>query len=97
MPVAVAVCELHLPSVRGLKEKRKIIKSLVDKIHHRHRVSIGETGHHDLHQLSQLSIAVVASTVSHSEHVLEDVRAMVESRPDVMVSSWHDSVLEDLS
>ena len=43
MVVAIAVAELHIPAARGLKEKRKVVKSLIDRLTHRYRISIAET------------------------------------------------------
>ncbi|MCB1036409.1 MAG: DUF503 family protein, partial [Acidobacteria bacterium] len=59
MVVGVSVCELHLPGVRSLKGKRKIIKGLIERLHHRYRISIAETAFHDLHQRAEIGIAAV--------------------------------------
>ena len=57
MVVGVSIFELHLPAAQSLKQKRKVIKSLIDRVHHRFRVSIAETDFHDLHQRCEISIA----------------------------------------
>ncbi|MEE8368024.1 MAG: DUF503 domain-containing protein, partial [Thermoanaerobaculia bacterium] len=51
--------ELHLPSVVSLKEKRRIVKPLVERLHQRFRVSIMESDFHDLHQRTEIAIAAV--------------------------------------
>ncbi len=63
MPVAVGISsfELHLPESRSLKDKRRVVKSLVERIHQRYRVSIAETDFHDLHQRAEISLAAVAN------------------------------------
>ncbi|MCI0405238.1 MAG: DUF503 domain-containing protein [candidate division Zixibacteria bacterium] len=45
MIFAVAVADLHIPAARNLKDKRRVVKGLVDRIHHRYRVSIIESDH----------------------------------------------------
>ena len=55
MIVGISVFELHLPSSRSLKDKRRVVKSLVERIHQRFRVSVAETGFHDLHQRSEIA------------------------------------------
>ena len=33
MLIGISVFELHLPHARSLKEKRKVVKGLIDRIH----------------------------------------------------------------
>ncbi|MDY7094312.1 MAG: DUF503 domain-containing protein [Acidobacteriota bacterium] len=95
MFVGVTVCELHLPGVRSLKEKRKVIKSLVERIHRRYRVSVAETDFHDLHQRAEISIAVVGNRYGEMENLLEDLRRVFDAEPAAMVSGWYPRVLEE--
>ena len=59
MLIGISIFELHLPQSRSLKEKRKVVKSLIDRIHRRFRVSIAETDFHDLHQRTEMAIAAI--------------------------------------
>ena len=62
MPLHVGVIrlELHIPGARSLKDKRRAVKSLVDRMHHRYRVSVAETDLQDLSRRAELGLAVVA-------------------------------------
>ncbi|HVR07776.1 MAG TPA: DUF503 domain-containing protein, partial [Thermoanaerobaculia bacterium] len=71
MIVGVVSCELHLPESRSLKDKRRVIKSLIDRIFQRYRVSIAETGFQDLHQRAEISIAVVTQKEAEVEKMME--------------------------
>ncbi len=51
--------ELHLPQSQSLKEKRKIIKSTLERTRARYNVSAAEIEHHDLWQRSAIGIACV--------------------------------------
>ena len=66
MVVGVSVFELHLPASRSLKEKRRVVKSFVERLHERLRVSVAETGFHDLHQRAEIGVAAVAVTPRRS-------------------------------
>lgn len=96
MVVGISVCELHIPGSRGLKEKRKVVKSLVDRIHKRFRVSVAETGLQDLHQRSEIGIALVAKSTSEAEHLLETIRSLFDAEFDAMVTRWEPEVLESV-
>lgn len=96
MTVGISSFELHLPSSRSLKDKRRIVKSLIDRIHQRFRVSIAETGFHDLHQRSEISMAVITNGESEMENLMEEVRNLVEGVPELYLTRWDPQILEGL-
>ncbi len=57
--VCLVQIELHLPQNRSLKEKRKDLKSLKDRVRKRFGASVAETDHHDLWQRASLTAALV--------------------------------------
>lgn len=93
MHVGFGAFELHLPYVRDLKAKRRIVKSLVDRLHARHRVSVAETGHHDLLQRAQIGVAVVASTSSDVERILTALEELVAQEVEAVVLDWRPEIL----
>ena len=97
MVVGISVFELHVPAARGLKEKRKVVKSLIDRIHQRYRVSITETDYHDLHQRAEIALAAVTRTEDEAERLLEKVRDLIEAEPEAMLTLWEPQLLEGMS
>jgi uncharacterized protein YlxP (DUF503 family) len=97
MIVGVSVFELHIPAGRSLKGKRKVVKALIDRIHHRYRVSITETDYHDLHQRSEIAIAAVHCSRFELERMFEKIRTQVEEAPGAMLISWEPYFVEDSS
>ncbi len=97
MAISVSIFELHLPEARSLKQKRKVIKSLIERIHRRFRVSIAETDHHDLHQRSEISIAAVARSDAASRRLMDQVRDLIDSEPAAMLLDWDPQILEEVS
>ncbi|REJ83368.1 MAG: DUF503 domain-containing protein [Acidobacteria bacterium] len=92
---ALVLFELHLPETRGLKEKRRIVKSLIERLHSRHRVSVAEVGLHDLHQRSEIGLALVASSASQAEALLESLRQTVELETlGCVISRWSPEVID---
>ncbi len=79
--------ELHLAGSGSLKEKRSVIRHLLDTSRKRFSVSASEVGHHDLHQRAALGFAVVAPTAGRVEEVLDRVERFVWSDPRVTVLS----------
>jgi uncharacterized protein len=77
MVVGVMIWELSLPGCSSLKEKRMVVRSLKDRIHHRFKVSVAETGHQDVWTRAQMAVAVVSGDGAHAEEVLDHVDRMV--------------------
>ncbi|HEY7213581.1 MAG TPA: DUF503 domain-containing protein [Thermoanaerobaculia bacterium] len=95
MIVGISIFELHLPASRSLKDKRRVVKSLIDRVHQRYRISVAETDFHDLHQRAEIAVAAVAAGgESEMERMLDEVRNLVESEPEVFLTRWEPQMLE---
>jgi uncharacterized protein len=77
MVVGVVTWELHLAACQSLKDKRHVLKSLKDRLHHRFNVSAAETAYQDLWQRAELSVCVVANERAHAESVLREADRLV--------------------
>ena len=88
MYVAVIRIELHIPSSRSLKEKRAVLKPIVEGLRHRFSLSVAETGFQDKWQRAEVGVAVVSATAGHAQEVVESVERWVWSRPDIEISRF---------
>ncbi len=79
MPIGVVTWQLHLEGCSSLKDKRRVIKSLKDRLHTRFNVSVAETDHHDLWQRAELTCCVVAVDRRQAASVLSSADRLVES------------------
>ena len=87
MIVCALRVELHIPQVHSLKEKRAVIRPIIDGARHRYSVAVAETGHQDLWQRSEIGFAAIAASVGHVRDVLDGVERFVWSFPEVEVIS----------
>ena len=69
----------------SLKEKRAVVKPILDGARRRYQVSASEVAHHDQWQRAVLGFAVVAPSPSHAEEVLDAVDRFVWSFPEIEV------------
>ena len=97
MVVGISVFELHLPHARSLKQKRRVIRSLIDRIHRRFRVSIAETGCHDLHQRSEIAIAAVARSAHDGRRLLDSIRNLIDQEVEAQLLYWEPELMEGRS
>ena len=85
MLVGIATWELHLNGCQSLKDKRRILKSLKDRLHRQYNVSVAETDHQDLWQRAELACVVAATDRRHAESVLSAAHGLVEANPSVRI------------
>jgi uncharacterized protein YlxP (DUF503 family) len=83
MTVGVLQLELSIGDAMSLKDKRRVIKSLKDRIAHAHNVSIAEVGALDEHRRSILGVAMVANDSSYVEGGLSKLVDFVKTVPSV--------------
>ncbi|HEV8631791.1 MAG TPA: DUF503 domain-containing protein [Thermoanaerobaculia bacterium] len=92
--VGLSRFELHLPHARSLKDKRRVVKGMVDRLHERYRVSVLESGFHDLHQRAEVAVAYLAGSESELDRMAAELRRIVDDQFEAVVSQWDDDVME---
>ena len=88
MVIGVCVFELHLHQATSLKQKRKVIKGLIERVHQRFRVSIAETDFHDLHQRSEIAIAAIVQNEGEGERMMNTIRELIDQIPEAFLTAW---------
>ena len=83
MTVGVLQLELSIGDAMSLKDKRRIIKSLKDRIAFSHNVSIAEVGALDEHRRSLMGVAMVANDHAYVEGALSKLIDFVRTVPSV--------------
>ena len=82
---AVLTVDLHLPLSNSLKDKRSVVKTVLDGTRSRFGVAAAEVGGQDLRQRATLGFAAIAGSVGHVDAVLDSVERFVWSHPEVDV------------
>ena len=85
--IALGLCtiELQIPGVRSLKEKRRVVRSLVTRVRNEYNVSVAEVGDLDKWQLATIAVSCVSSDARHVHRLLERIANGVESGRDGLV------------
>ena len=84
--VGLLTVDLHLPGARSLKDKRRILASVKDRVR-KLNVSVAEIDYLDAHQRARLGIAAISSHRDHVDRVLEGVVTEIERRDPGLVSA----------
>jgi uncharacterized protein YlxP (DUF503 family) len=85
MRVVTLEIDFRIPGATSLKDKRRIVKSLKDRIRARFPVAVAETGSQDLYARAMIGVAAVGGESGPLEHALDEVQRLFESDPRLIV------------
>jgi len=85
MHIGAETFELEITDGITLKDKRQVIRSLLDRARVRFRVAAAEIDQLDSPRWATIAVVTVANEQVHANQVLEAVAQLVESEPRVMV------------
>lgn len=77
--------EIRIPASQSLKDRRQIVRSVLDGARRRFHVSAAEVGGQDTWQRATLAFAVVASEARIAEHTIDELDRFLWSRPEIEV------------
>lgn len=85
MKVTTVKIELFMRESQTLKDKRRVIKSLLERIKNRYNVSISEVGDNDSCKKSTIGIAIVSNDVKFNDRQVKEIIDFIDSNPLVMI------------
>lgn len=95
--VGVLQFELIIHDAESLKDKRRVVRSVKDRLHRNHQVSVAEVGTHDILNLATMGLAVVAPDGGRAGQVLDRIVAKLKSTPDAELGDTHREILQGKS
>jgi hypothetical protein len=91
--IGVLQLELSVTDAMSLKDKRRVIKSIKDRIAHAHNVSIAEVGALDEHRRSILGVAMVGNDRRYVEGALSKLVDFIRTVPQASLSDYRIELL----
>jgi hypothetical protein len=73
MEIGVLTLQVHLHAAESLKDKRRVIRSLMGRARSRHNVAVAEVDHQDLLQLSEIAFLGVAARRESIEQLFDQI------------------------
>ena len=87
MHVAALTVEVHIPAAHSLKEKRAVLRPILEGARRRFAVAVAEVDGQDLWQRATLGMAAVSGSARHAGEVLDAVERFVWSFPEIEVTA----------
>jgi uncharacterized protein YlxP (DUF503 family) len=80
--------EVLIPNSYSLKDKRRVVRSLLDRLRHRFRVAAAEVEDNEVHNHAVLGFAAVSNDVRHAQSVLTQVVEFVRNSPNALLGEY---------
>jgi uncharacterized protein YlxP (DUF503 family) len=94
MVVGICTLTLEIPHSKSLKDKRRVVKSVLARVRNHFNVSIAEVADNDTWHSAVIGIACVSNDPAYAHGLLEKVvRAIADSRLDANVADYEVEIL----
>lgn len=87
MVIGVCTVDLLIPESHNLKEKRHVLRSMLEGLRSKFNVSAAEVDHLDLWQRAVIGIACVSNEQKFVDQVLNKITDWIEANPRISVVS----------
>jgi uncharacterized protein YlxP (DUF503 family) len=75
----------EIPDVCSIKDKRRVVKSVIDKLYRNFRMSAAEVDLNDSLSFAQIGAALVSNSKTHGETVIQKAFNMIEKETPVRI------------
>jgi uncharacterized protein YlxP (DUF503 family) len=89
MIVVAAMITLVIPENDSLKGKRRVVKSLIERVRHKFDAAVAEVGDNDLWQKAQVGLALVGNDSQLLSTRLDQIMRFMESNHQAEIIDSH--------
>ncbi|ERI93717.1 hypothetical protein HMPREF1982_01480 [Clostridiales bacterium oral taxon 876 str. F0540] len=82
MKILLLKITLRASWVHSLKEKRMVVKSIVQRLKNKFNISVAEVAEQDIHQTIVIGIAAVCGSTAQIDSTMENIIDFVEANTD---------------
>ena len=88
MIVGLLTVSIEIPESGTLKDKRQVLRSLLDGLRIKYNISAAEIDRLDSRRFATIGIACVSNDRDFCNKVLESVRSRIESNPRIVTLEY---------
>ena len=94
MNAGICRIKLHLSGSQSLKDKRRVVKSIISRLRSKYNISIAEVDDQDLWQLVTLGITCVSNHSQHIDETLSKVMSfIINNYPELEIVDHQTEIL----
>jgi uncharacterized protein YlxP (DUF503 family) len=85
MVIGVGKVSLHFDEAFSLKEKRMLLKSVMDKVKNKFNVAVAELAYQDKYQIAHIGISCISNNPAHTDSMLSKICNFIEADARILV------------
>ncbi len=93
MIIAVLQFELIIPEPESLKDKRRVVRSVKDRLHRDFQCAVAEVGALDSMAVARMGLAIVSNDGKHAGQVLDRITERLRELPDAHLGDCRREIL----
>ena len=93
MILGVCTIELYIPGANSLKDKRKVIKSIIQRIRNKYKVSICELYEQDIWRRAVLGISCISNDKNIIFKTFSGIEKFIEEGGELQISDLRTEIL----
>lgn len=79
--------------VSSLKEKRMIVKSIIEKAKNKFNISIAEIGKQDMYKEIEIGFCCITNETSHANSIIDNVVNFIENNTEAVIENIEFEIL----
>lgn len=87
MVVGVATARIYIRSSRSLKDKRRVLQALKERLRQKFNVAVAEVGAQNSRQIAEIGLATVSWNRAVVEETMSAIRSYLERQPQAALSA----------
>lgn len=91
----IGTCKVYLSAdwVSSLKEKRMVVKSIIEKTKNKFNVSIAEIEKQDIHKSIVIGFVCLTNETSHANSIISNVVNFIEKNTEAVIDNIEIEIL----
>jgi uncharacterized protein YlxP (DUF503 family) len=94
MVIGILQFEIIVRGAESLKDKRRVVRSVKDRLHREHQVSVAEVASHDALNLAGMGLALVGADGQRVGTVLDQITAKLRGLPEGELGSCNRQLIQ---
>ena len=93
MTIGVLQMDFMVPGAASLKDKRRVLKSIIARMRGKFNCAVAETDHNDLWQRARLTACVVSNESRHANTMLNEIAAYASNDANALLINYEIEML----
>jgi len=81
--------DLHIPHSRSLKDKRSVLKRLINLLRTQYNVAVAEIGHHDAWKSAHIGVVTINNEAEDTHRILQRVIRAIGDFDSCDLTDYH--------